>query len=134
MIAFDLMCGNGHIFECWFKDSASYEEQKEEGIINCPVCNDTQIEKVLSPFMVKKGVSEKKQEVDAAQVLQAIQNFVDKHFEDVGVNFTREALKIHYGEIEKRNIKGTATSDEETLLKKEGVQFIKIPIVKRLLN
>ena len=61
MIAFDLMCGNGHIFECWFKDSASYEEQKEEGIINCPICNDTQIEKVLSPFMVKKGVSEKKQ-------------------------------------------------------------------------
>ena len=134
MIAFDLMCGNGHIFECWFKDSTSYEEQKEEGIINCPICNDTQIEKVLSPFMVKKGVSEKKQEVDAAQVLQAIQNFVDKHFEDVGVNFSREALKIHYGETEKRNIKGTATSDEETLLKKEGVQFIKIPTVKRLLN
>jgi len=134
MIAFDLMCGNGHIFECWFKDSTSYEEQKEEGIINCPICNDTQIEKVLSPFMVKKGVSEKKQEVDATQVLQAIQNFVDKHFEDVGVNFTREALKIHYGETEKRNIKGTATSDEETLLKKEGVQFLKIPTVKRLLN
>ena len=134
MIAFDLMCGNGHIFECWFKDSASYEEQKEEGIINCPICNDTQVEKVLSPFMVKKGVSEKKQEVDAAQVLQAIQNFVDKHFEDVGINFTREALKIHYGETEKRNIKGTATADEETLLKKEGVQFLKIPIVKRLLN
>jgi len=134
MIAFDLMCGNGHIFECWFKDSASYEEQKEEGIINCPICNDTQIEKVLSPFMVKKGVSEKKQEVNPAHVLQAIQNFVDKHFEDVGVNFTKEALKIHYGETQKRNIKGTATSEEETLLKKEGVQFIKIPIVKRLLN
>jgi hypothetical protein len=134
MIAFDLMCGNGHIFECWFKDSASYEEQKEEGIINCPICNDTQIEKVLSPFMVKKGVSEKKQEVNPAHVLQAIQNFVDKHFEDVGVNFTKEALKIHYGETQKRNIKGTATSEEETLLKKEGIQFIKIPIVKRLLN
>jgi len=134
MIAFDLMCGNGHIFECWFKDSASYEEQKEEGIINCPICNDTQIEKVLSPFMVKKGVSEKKQEVNPAHVLQAIQNFVDKHFEDVGVNFTKEALKIHYGETQKRNIKGTATSEEETLLKKEGIPFIKIPIVKRLLN
>ena len=66
-------------------------------------------------------------EVDPNQVLQSIQDFVDKHFEDVGVDFTKEALKIHYGESKKRNIKGTATSDEETLLKKEGVQFLKIP-------
>ncbi len=121
MIAFDLMCGNGHIFECWFKDSASYEEQKEEGIINCPVCNDTQVEKVLSPFMVKKDVGEKKQEVDPAQVLQAIQDFVDKHFEDVGVILPRRPSRSIMERPKKRNIKGTATSDEETLLKKEGV-------------
>ena len=50
------------------------------------------------------------------------------------LSFAKEALKIHYGETEKRNIKGTATSDEETLLKKEGVQFLKIPVVKRMLN
>jgi len=134
MIAFDLICANGHIFECWFKDSASFEGQKEAGIINCPVCNDTQVEKVLSPFTVKKDGGGKKAEADPNQVMQSIQDFVDKHFEDVGIDFTKEALKIHYGESKKRNIKGTATSDEETLLKKEGVQFLKIPIVKRLLN
>jgi len=134
MIAFDLMCANGHVFECWFKDSASYEEQKSSGIINCPVCNDTQVEKVLSPFMVKTNGAEKKKEVDPQQVLHAVEDFIEKHFEDVGVDFTKEALKIHYGETKKRNIKGTATSDEETLLKKEGIHFFKIPIVKRLLN
>ncbi len=134
MIAFDLMCGNGHLFECWFKDSASFEEQKSAGIINCPVCNDTEVDKVLSPFMVKKAGGEKKAEVDPHQVLQAIQNFVEKHFEDVGVNFTKEALKIHYGEAKRKNIRGTATAAEESVLKEEGVQFFKIPIVKRLLN
>ncbi len=134
MIAFDLMCGNGHLFECWFKDSASFEEQKSAGIINCPVCNDTEVDKVLSPFMVKKAGGEKKAEVDPHQVLQAVQNFVEKHFEDVGVNFTKEALKIHYGEAKRKNIRGTATAAEENVLKEEGVQFFKIPIVKRLLN
>jgi hypothetical protein len=134
MIAFDLMCGRGHLFECWFKDSASFEEQRDSGIINCPVCDNTQVDKVLSPFMVRKKGGEKRSEVDPSRVLQAIQDFVDKHFEDVGVEFAKEALKIHYGETEKRNIKGTATSDEETLLKKEGVQFLKIPVVKRMLN
>jgi hypothetical protein len=134
MIAFDLMCGHGHIFECWFKDSGSYEEQRSAGIIDCPVCNDTRVEKVLSPFFVKKNGGEKKTEVEPYQALQAIHDFVEKHFEDVGVDFAKEALKIHFGESKKRNIKGTTTADEETLLKKEGVSFLKIPILKRLLN
>jgi len=133
VIAFDLMCGNGHLLECWFKDSASFEEQRDSGIINCPVCDNTQVDKVLSPFRVRKS-GEKRSESDPSRVLQAIQDFVDKHFEDVGVEFTKEALKIHYGETQKRNIKGTATSDEEALLKKEGVQFLKLPVVKRMLN
>jgi len=52
----------------------------------------------------------------------------------VGGEFYKEALKIHYGETEKRNIKGTATTEEEVILKEEGVQFFKVPIIKRLLN
>ena len=134
MIAYDLMCANGHLFECWFKDSASFQEQKGAGIINCPVCNDTQVDKVLSPCMVKRNGPEKKVEPDPQQILQAVQSFVEKHFEDVGVDFTKEALKIHYGEGKKRNIRGTATSDEETLLKKEGVHFLRVPVVKKMLN
>jgi len=135
MIAFDLMCGNGHLFECWFKDSASYEKQKEQGIIDCPVCTDTHVERVLSPFMVKKNAVEKNAgPPDPRQVVEAIQNFVERNFEDVGVAFTKEALKIHCGKSKRRNIRGTATSEEESLLKKEGVQFLKIPMVKKLLN
>jgi len=135
MIAFDLMCLNGHIFECWFKDSASFEEQKSLGIINCPICDDNQVERVFSPFMIKKGEErKKKEEGNPYQALRLIQEYLDKHFEDVGMNFTKEALKIQWGESEKRNIKGTATPQEETLLKEEGVQFIKVPIIKRIYN
>jgi hypothetical protein len=36
--------------------------------------------------------------------------------------------------VEKKNIKGTATPEEEVILKEEGVQFIKVPIIKRILN
>jgi hypothetical protein len=139
MIAFDLICSQGHKFECWFKDSASFEKQKAMGIINCPVCNDDRVEKALSSFAIKrqesrKGQGRKKEEVDAQQALQIIREYVDKHFEDVGLDFTKEALKIHFGEAKKRNIKGVATSDQEDLLKEEGVQFIKIPILKRIDN
>jgi hypothetical protein len=63
-----------------------------------------------------------------------VTDYIDKHFEDVGDDFYKEALKMHYGEAEKRNIKGTATTEEEITLKEEGVEFIKVPIIKRMLN
>ena len=75
-----------------------------------------------------------KEELDPHQALQLVHEYLDRHFEDVGAEFYKEALKIHYGETEKRNIKGTATTEEEVILKEEGVQFLKIPIIKRLLN
>lgn len=134
MIAFDLFCSNGHKFECWFRNSASFEEQKSSGMVTCPICNDNQIEKAFSPFRIKKNGEKRKRENDPDQALQLIQEYLDKHFEDVGVGFAKEALKIHYGESKKRNIKGTATPDEETLLREEGVQFLKVPIIKRLMN
>jgi len=135
MIAYDLICSNGHLFECWFKDSASYDEQMSACMINCPVCNDTQVVRAFSPFMIKKGDGEKKKGQETVyQAYQMIQEYIDKHFEDVGAGFAKEALKIHSGEAEKRNIRGTATPAEEVILKEEGVQFFKVPIVKRILN
>ncbi|MBM4306903.1 MAG: DUF1178 family protein, partial [Deltaproteobacteria bacterium] len=67
MIAYDLICSNGHLFECWFKDSASFEEQQSAGIINCPICDDTQVVKTFSPFMIKKSDGERKKGEEAAQ-------------------------------------------------------------------
>ncbi len=134
MIAFDLFCSKGHKFECWFKDSTSFEEQKSAGIITCPVCDDRQIEKAFSPFAIKKGGESVKREIDPHQALQLVHDYLNRHFEDVGADFYKEALKIHSGETEKRNIKGTATTEEEVILKEEGVQFFKVPIIKRLLN
>jgi hypothetical protein len=134
MIAFDLFCSKGHKFECWFKDSASFEEQKSAGVINCPVCNDSQIEKAFSPFAIKKSGESKREEINPSQALQLMNEYIEKHFEDVGANFYKEALKIHYGEAEKRNIKGTATTEEEVILKEEGVPFVKVPNIKHLYN
>lgn len=135
MIAFDLICSKGHQFECWFRDAGSFEVQKESRMINCPVCNDDHIEKVLSPFAIRKsGEGKKRQEMSPREALQIIHEYLDKHFEDVGTDFAKEALKIHYGQSAERNIKGTATPEEETLLKEEGIHYLKIPVPKRFEN
>ena len=134
MIAFDLVCSNGHKFECWFKNNESFEDQKSCGVITCPVCDNNQVEKALSTFWVKRQTGKKEQKIDPSQILQLFYDYIDKNFEDVGLDFTKEALKIHYKEAKKRNIKGITLPDQEKILEEEGVPFFKIPIMKRLDN
>ena len=115
MIAFDLTCSNGHVFECWFKNSESFEEQKAYGVITCPICEDNNIEKALSPVAIRKHGGKKEESTITPteyQALQKLYDYIDKNFEDVGLDFTREALKMHYGDESKRNIKGKALPNE----------------------
>jgi hypothetical protein len=47
MILFDLICTQGHGFEAWFRDSASFERLAAVGEIQCAVCGDTAVRKAL---------------------------------------------------------------------------------------
>lgn len=57
MIVFDLKCyDRGHVFEGWFASTADYEKQRSSGMIECPVCGDTQVRKaVMSPAVGAKS-------------------------------------------------------------------------------
>ena len=131
MIAYDLQCENGHCFEGWFEDSRAYENQKKKGLIACPVCNDTGVSRIPSTFAIKSksaptisSLDEKNLKKMGKEIIQ----FVEKNFDDVGCDFAKEALKIHYGVEEPRNIRGVSTKEEEKMLKEEGIDFVKIPM------
>ena len=47
MIHYQLRCGQAHGFDGWFKDSASFEKQAKRGLIECPECGGTDIERAL---------------------------------------------------------------------------------------
>ncbi len=133
MIAFDLRCSHGHSFEGWFKDHESFKEQNSRGMITCPICKDTHITMVLSPVAIKSshGGEEVKQDgLDYKKLAMDLMAYIRDNFDNVGAAFAKEALKIHYGAAEKRNIRGSATGEEEEVLKEEGVQFFKVPFIK----
>ena len=131
MIAYDLQCPSGHSFEGWFEDGKAYDDQKKRGLVTCPVCNDTSVSRIPSTFAIKASpnpasFSPKSAELD--KIGTKIVDFVQKNFDDVGCNFAQEALKIHYGAVEPRNIRGVSTKEEEKTLKEEGIEFFKIPM------
>jgi hypothetical protein len=136
MIVYDLQCTKGHAFEGWFEDRKAYLDQKKKGLITCPICNVTSVDIVPSTFAIKSGAPSISKDLAAEKAnleqteKEAIE-FVENNFDDVGADFAKEALKIHYGATEPRNIRGVSTKDEEKTLEDEGIQFIKIPMPLR---
>ncbi len=134
MIIYDLKCENNHIFEGWFNDRTAFEEQKKKALVTCPVCGSLSIDIVPSSITVmgnRTGKSSKNDKyISPMKDLRMLHEYIDKTFEDVGSKFAEVALKIHIGEEDNRNIKGTTTKTEEDTLREEGIPFIKIPIPK----
>src|SRR5690554_2076679 len=54
---FDLQCELGHVFEGWFGSQDSFESQKERGLLSCPVCNSTKVNKKLTASRINRGRS-----------------------------------------------------------------------------
>ncbi len=134
MIIYDLKCENNHIFEGWFNNRTAFEEQEKKGLVKCPVCGSLSIDIVPSSITVmgkRTGkFSKNNKDISPMKDLRMFHEYIDKTFEDVGSKFAEVALKIHLGEEDSRNIKGTTTKTEEDTLREEGIPFVKIPIPK----
>ena len=131
MIVYNLRCKNGHEFEGWFKDGATFDGQAAERKLTCPVCETHGVEKAL---MAPAVAGTKKREVSSAaelkqmrQFMTGLRKYVQEHAEYVGPRFPEEARKIHYGETEERHIYGEATIKEARELAEEGVDVAPLP-------
>ena len=141
MIVFDLICANEHVFEAWFKDSATFERQRRKKEVACPMCGDTKVQKALmAPNIATSQQREKSAEMAtkmAAETMRALseaRSYIEDNCEYVGAEFAEEARKIHHGETDKRDIYGEATKDEADSLREDGVEFGEIPWVPRMDN
>ncbi|MCF8467076.1 MAG: DUF1178 family protein [Sneathiella sp.] len=141
MIKYDLKCENAHVFEAWFKNGATFDEQAGAGDVICAVCGSTTIVKApMAPSVPRKGKSPRSErdriagkEVNQAAMAMAafreIRKVVEESCDYVGPRFAEEARKIHYGEVEHHGIYGEATAEESRELHEEGVKIAQIPWV-----
>lgn len=135
MIVFDLRCDGGHVFEAWFGASGDYDDQRERGLLECPICGDKRVGKAaMAPAVPAKGSSET---LPPAQVkaligrIAAAQRRALTGSDYVGDRFASEARAIHLGEAEARGIHGQATAGDAKALADEGVPVaaLLLPIV-----
>ncbi|NMF89322.1 DUF1178 family protein [Aromatoleum petrolei] len=147
MIVLNLSCDHEHLFEGWFASSAAYDEQRERGLVSCPVCGSTTISRRPSAPYVNRGASapvpvarsgsqvgagtarapSAAPDADVVAAAMAMLRRLGRESEDVGGRFAEEARRIHHGESEARNIRGRATRDDVSELIDEGIVVLPLP-------
>lgn len=130
MIAYSLRCANRHAFEGWFASSAAYDDQAAAGLVVCPDCASTKIEKApMAPAVAgtKKTVLATEERKKLRQFVAGMKKYVKENADYVGPRFPEEARKIHYGETEERHIYGEASVEEAKELIEEGVDIAALP-------
>jgi hypothetical protein len=156
MKVLDLRCANGHGFEGWFASEDDFLDQNGSGRIECPLCGDRVMTRLLSaPRLNISGARAPEAAADVAPATPAVTTttavvtsqgmpaevqgawlravrHVIANTEDVGTQFAEEARRIHYGEAKDRAIRGAATPEEREALLEEGIEVMQLALPRAL--
>ncbi len=55
MIHYDLLCGEGHAFDGWFRDSIAFDQQAQRGQLCCPSCGASTVRRAPMAPRLNRG-------------------------------------------------------------------------------
>ena len=158
MKVLDLQCAHRHAFEGWFSSEDDFQRQLARGLVECPMCGDTGVVKMLSAPRLNLGARETPRAAPVAGADAAAHGVANSaaapgtdvmsippdlqlqaawmaamrqvlaNTDDVGERFAQEARRMHYGEIDARSIRGRATPQETEALLDEGIQVMPLVV------
>lgn len=131
MIRYALKCHEDHAFESWFQSAEAYETLRGRGLVVCPECGSTQVEKAIMapPVRAARKAEAAKAKRDAA--IAAMRAQVERDGEYVGQNFAKEARAIHDGEKPERQIYGEAKLEDAKKLVEDGIPVAPLPFTPK---
>jgi hypothetical protein len=145
MKVLDLQCAQGHAFEGWFASEDDFVSQCASSLVQCPLCGDAAVHKLLSAPRLNLATSRQEKpstEVEVIRQPAAVDELTAAWLEmgrrivantqDVGEHFAEEARKMHYGETEERAIRGQTTVDEARALVEEGIDVLPVLLPQAL--
>ena len=134
MIKYALICEHAHPFEGWFGASADYDDQRERGLIECPVCGSHSVDKqIMAPAVAgtkaqsAPDVTGQPTQAMMMEAMRRVRAHVEDNFDYVGDRFAQEARDIHDGRSEDRGIYGEATPKQVKDLVEDGVRVAALP-------
>jgi hypothetical protein len=156
VIRYTLICDKRHEFESWFASSGAYDKQAKRGLVSCPHCGSTKVDKaIMAPRLARGDKSGpivapaeeaappapapaeapspvamiSPQEREFRKKLKELRDHLTANADNVGKTFPEVARKMHYGEIEHRSIYGEASPKDAKDLHDEGIEFHPLPVL-----
>jgi hypothetical protein len=153
MIKYALRCAHDHHWDAWFPSISGYDAQVSRGLVACPYCDSTVVEKApMAPSVVSsKSLETRATEVPARHedkqapvpvlsdegplslpepvkaMIAEIKSHIEKTHDYVGDTFAREARAMHEGETQPRPIYGVATPKEVKALIEDDIPVAPLP-------
>ena len=149
MIRYALSCSNGHDSESWFQSAAAFDRLRAAGMVACPECGATGMEKRLMAPQVQTARAAAAragaegapaavpppslgQPRDAREAaLAELRRRIESESEYVGLAFAAEARAMHEGAEPARPIWGEARLDEARALIEDGIPVAPLPFRPR---
>ena len=140
-------CANEKEFDGWFQNIASYEKQKNQGLINCPVCGGDKVVKLLTTPNLTTTNNNKLEDVNnnnkatiesnsllandnlknISTILRTIKKELQKNSTYVGDEFVSKVRSMKEGKIVEKPIHGHGTNKEIQELRDDGIDVVNIP-------
>ncbi len=143
MISYRLKCENDHSFDSWFQSSGAFEKLHSAGMLTCPSCASTLVEKtIMAPRLrtarkaakAPKNAPESGQKpgslapkTDKEKAIAKLKSEVESGSEYVGMEFATQARAIHDGDAPGRPIYGEARPEDAKKLIEDGVPVLPLP-------
>ena len=140
-------CLGGNDFDGWFKSIQAYENQKKQGLINCPICGSDKVVKSLTTPSLKTNKSQTLEDQNKTYkipksgrkflttdnldniptLLRTLKKEVQKNSTYVGNKFVSQVRSMKEGKIKEKPIHGHGTNTEIQELRDEGIDVLNIP-------
>ena len=138
MIKYNLKCHNDHEFESWFSDSREYEKLNKKTLLECIYCSSKKINKsIMAPTILNLKENNKQIEMinrdfkDEKNKLLNLRKYIEKNFDYVGKDFSKQVREVYYDKKSKKAFYGTTTPEERKELTEEGIDLLSIPWVNK---
>ena len=138
MIKYNLKCNNNHEFESWFSNSKEFDKLSKQELLECIFCSSKKISKsLMAPTILN---SKKKNDhidiidkdfKDEKNKLLNLRKYIEKNFDYVGKDFSKQVREVYYDKKSKKAIYGTTTPQEREELADEGIDLLTIPWVDK---
>ena len=140
-------CSDEKEFDGWFQSIETYEKQKLQRLINCPVCGSDEVVKSLNAPNLKINKNKISFDIDEqhkitksnskflanetteniSTLLRTLKKEIQKNSTYVGNEFVSQVRSMKEGKIKEKPIHGQGTNKEIQELRDEGIDVVNIP-------